>query len=346
MTRVVVSPVTHRQRLRLRRWLARPRGPGILAACLLATAAAGAGPLQPPRAVDPSSPPRSWVSGATLVTVYGRGFGLASVLGRLGLDQDFADVVRQIAPYRLAVHAGGRQARIGVQLIYALATPCAAAAMRCLQYLDDDGVDLVTKYIEPAARRGWLVVLDDQLGRSTPAAEMHRLLRKGYLRYDNVEVAFDPEWRMVPGQGTPGDPVGSVTARELLRAEYLLSRSCLHWRLPHRKLLLVHQFVGSMIDHQARLSPTSAAVQLAVIMDGIGDPEEKLGTYRALMRGDGILPQAIPGIKIFLPNPYAAPGSVDVPALSPGQILGRVPVRDIHGVPRYLQPAPHIVVLG
>src|SRR5438270_12368319 len=92
-----------------------------------------------------------------------------------------------------------------------MATPCQTADT-CLAYLDETGVDIVRQYIEPAARRGWLVILDDQLGRSTPERELRRMVGRGYLRYDNVVVAFDPEFHTGPKQAVPRVPVGQVRA--------------------------------------------------------------------------------------------------------------------------------------
>jgi hypothetical protein len=232
---------------------------------------------------------------------------------------------------------------MALHLIYGLAVPCAPRGP-CLLYLDDAGVDILRRYIQPARRVGWLVVLDDQLGRSTPAREMARMIAKGYLRYDNVEVAFDPEFRLAPGQTAPGAPTGSVSARELNGAAELLNRECARDRLAHRKMLLVHQWTPPMIRHPGSLWRDLLCVQPVIVMDGIGTPAQKLGTYRRLLGGlSGRV--ALPGIKLFPPRPYDLPGQVDVPLLTGPQLSGRVPVPDDAGGRSYLRPPPRVIVL-
>ncbi|MCA1600005.1 MAG: hypothetical protein LC769_13540, partial [Chloroflexi bacterium] len=134
------------------------------------------------------------MSQTTLLTIYGRAFSTAPILGRLGMDDNFTQMEWQVQPYARGIKAnnGGTDPRITVHLIYAMAVPCGVTG-NCLYYLDDAGVDIVKTYITEAARRHWLVILDDQLGRSDPATEMQRIISKGYLKYDNVEVALDPE---------------------------------------------------------------------------------------------------------------------------------------------------------
>jgi hypothetical protein len=280
--------------------------------------------------------------------VYGRGFHTAPVLGRLGLAGDFDVLNRQIGGARAEIGrlTGHRPVRMALHLIYGMAAPCEGPADTCLVYLDDEtGVDLVHDYILPAQQRGWLVILDDQLGRSSPAAEIARLRAKGYLAYDNVEVAFDPEFHTTAGQTTPGSPTGQVTAGEINNAERALQRAVTGDELAHRKLLLIHQWTPSMILDRKRMLTSLQDVQPAVIMDGIGPADEKAAAYNTLMSGE--LPDgALPGIKLFLPSPYALPGGVDAPALSWPQILGRDAVTSANGIQNVVRPVPRIVVIS
>jgi hypothetical protein len=39
------------------------------------------------------------------------------------------------------------------------------------------------------------------------------------MKYDNVHVAFDPEFHAQPGQQDPGIPVGTVTASQINEAQ-------------------------------------------------------------------------------------------------------------------------------
>jgi hypothetical protein len=316
---------------------------------LLATAATA--PLfpaaRPARSSVPNGPlSQSWLAHSTLLTVYGRSFGTAPILGRLGMDRSFADLQRQVAPLRTAIAARvpSHHVRIALHLIYGLATPCATRG-NCLLYLDQTGVDIVRTYIEPAARRGWLVVLDDQLGRSNPVREMKRLIARGYLRHDNVEVAFDPEFRTTPGQTLPGVPVGSVSSGELNRAQRLLSRYAAVQRLTHRKLMLVHQWTGSMIRHRARIRTAVRGVQPVVVMDAFGKAPDKANVYDRLMSRRTLPHGTAVGIKLFPANPYEQAGHLDTPMLSWDQLFGRAAVPDPTGVTTRLSPAPRVIVM-
>lgn len=310
------------------------------------------GPMMQGAAATPSrahvgKAPSSWLRDGTLLTVYGRGFGTAPILGPLGTAHSLDDLGRLAAPYTRQIQqlTGHRGVRIAIHLIYGMATPCRSLADTCLLYLDDDaGVDIVHEYIEPAARRGWLVILDDQLGRSTPVQEMQRLRDKGYLSYDNVEVAFDPEFQTTAEQAIPGNPPGQVAAAELNAAERVMDESCGHARLAHRKLLLVHQWTPSMILDRDTLVSNRRYVQPAVVMDGIGPADEKAGAYTTLLHNGerGVLP----GIKLFFPNKYDPSGYTDLPLLTWRQLFGRAPVQSDNGTAVTIHPVPRVVVIS
>jgi hypothetical protein len=318
----------------------------LVALPLAAFTVARAQPLQSTPAVAPPPGPASWLQGATLLTMYGRGFSTAPVLGRLGLDRNFGDVANQFANEQRLVRlrSGLHRTRLAIHLIYAMATPCQSADT-CLAYLDETGVDLVKQYIEPAARRGWLVILDDQLSRSNPVSEMQRMQAKGYFRYDNVEVAFDPEFRTQPGQTSPGVPLGSVSAGELNAAQALLSRYSRTHHLPHRKLLLVHEWTPSMITQAERLRGDFPYVQPILVMDGIGTPAEKMQDYKNLFEDRFLPPGVMTGIKLFPPGQYTLPGQVDLPVMNWQQVFGRASVNGIGDRGVVLRPAPRVIVL-
>lgn len=351
---ITVTPVRRRQatrrtvRPRPARTRTFPRPDGWAVACLVIVLVAlahltGMGP-QTSSASAVSPTPRSWLAGTTLLTVYGRGFGTAPILGRLGMDRSFADVARQVRPYAQAVYryGGARHVRIAIHLIYALATPCTSQTT-CLLYLDDSGVNIVKRYIKPAARRGWLVILDDQLGRSSPYSEIERMIARGYLRYDNVEVAFDPEFHTAAQQSLPGVPPGFVTAGQLNLAQRTLGRYAASCHLPHSKLMLVHQWTSAMIRHRWKLDQRLAYVRPVLVMDAIGTPADKVRAYDHLL-GLGHAPSVRwRGIKLFPPNPYEMAGHLDDPILSWRQVFGLESAGD--GTHFYVRPVPNVIVM-
>jgi hypothetical protein len=332
-------PVTARTALRTRGKVIA----GLFIALVASAHLAGMG-LAGSRASAVSATPRSWLTSTTLLTVYGRSFGTAPILGRLGMDHSFADVARQVRPYVHAIHryGGARHVRIAIHLIYGLATPCTSETT-CLLYLDDDGVNIVKRYIEPAARRGWLVILDDQLGRSSPYSEIERMIARGYLRYDNVEVAFDPEFHATVGQALPGVPPGFVTAEGLNLAQRTLSRYAASRHLAHRKLMLVHQWTSAMIRHRRKLDHRIAYVDPVLIMDAFGAPAAKVRAYDHLLGPGHAAGVRWRGIKLFPPNPYEMAGHLDDPILSWRQVFGLDGTGT--GPDSYVHPIPNVIVM-
>lgn len=294
----------------------------------------------------PLPPPVSWLKRTTLLTIYGRSFGNAPILGQLGSDNSFADLTRQVQPYLAGIRAnnGGRQTRVGVHLIYALATPC-DAARNCLLYLDDTGVNIVKQYIEPAARRGWLVILDDQLGLSNPVAEVRHMISRGLLRYDNVEVALDPEFRAAPGQTTPGIPVGTVTAAEINQAQYVLNNYLKSIHPRHHKLMMVHQFQVGMIQDRTQLRENFRDIDPVIIADGFGPPNIKVHVYHDLLSHSLSRKIRWRGIKLFYPNPYEQAGHGDNPLMTWRQVFGHEPIYD-GGIPYRINPMPNVIIIA
>ncbi|MGH2458782.1 MAG: hypothetical protein ACRDIY_07940, partial [Chloroflexota bacterium] len=214
-------------------------------------------PVPPTATSDPPTPTVaptpgqavSWLDNVTLLGAYGRAFGVAPILGRLGMYDNTAQMASDMEKFSTSIRAlnGGKPVLIEIHLIYALAMPCEANS-DCLFYLEGADPHIVDDYIKPAQQRGWLVVLDTQLGRSDPVTQVQRMIDKGYLKYDNVEVALDPEFHVVPGHLRPGIPVGTITAQQVNDAQALLDEYVQKEHLPHRKILMVHQFGDKLVN--------------------------------------------------------------------------------------------------
>lgn len=288
---------------------------------------------EPPTATPTPSVAQSWLGDATYLGFYGRAFGVAPILGRLGQYKSIGDMAKDVDTWSADVRQvnGGRKIIPEIHLIYALAIPCSAKD-NCLLYLEGQDKDIVGHYIEPAAARGWQVVLDDQLGRSDPVTEVQRMIDKGYLKYDNVQVALDPEFHVYPGRVTPGIPVGVVEADQLNAAQKLLDDYVQQQHLPHKKILMVHQFgdkniddgVPFMIQHKENLK-AYPNVDFVVVADGFGGPDSKVVKYNKMLDHQVYPILKWRGIKIFPPNPYEQAGHYDRPLLTWRQIWGLDP---------------------
>jgi hypothetical protein len=317
-----------------------------LSAAPAATAHPTVRPTPRPTATpSPPPPPVSWLKNATLLTIYGRQFNDTPILGRLGFDRNWDDLRRQVTPFWVGMHAnnGGRKIHVAVHLIYGIATPCPGNG-KCLGYLDDGGTNIVRQYILPAAKRHLLVVLDDQLGASNPVDEVRRMISKGYLAYDNVVVALDPEFRAAPGQAVPGIPVGAVTAAEINAAQALIGSYARAHHLRHKKLLIVHQFRDFMIQNRGTLRHNFGYADTAIVADGFGDPATKADVYNSIL-GPAAPGVVWRGIKLFYPNPLEQAGHGDAPLLTWPQVFGRAWIAA--GTKRYaINPPPQIVIIA
>ncbi|NLV31902.1 MAG: hypothetical protein GXY47_12195 [Acidobacteria bacterium] len=308
-----------------------------------------------PRAAEPEPVDHqavSILSESTLFTVYGRAFGRAPILGRLGTYRGFEDMERDIRPWLEGISSRHAKKRVipAVHLIYAMATPCKPDD-DCLLYLEGIEKDIVGTYIEPAARRGWMVILDTQIGKSTPVEQVRRIIDKGYLEYDNVAVAIDPEFSAAPGQETPpGRPIGTVKASQINKVQRMLDDYTRERRLPTRKILIVHQFgdanvgdgVPPMIRDKKSLE-TFDNVELVFDADGLGGQAVKMVKYNK-MTDAAVYPfTRFRGIKIFFPNPWEKHGHYDKPPMNLDQIFG---VQPAEGGKVRIANRPDVVIIA
>jgi hypothetical protein len=132
----------------------------------------------------------------------------------------------------------------------------------------------VMRYIELTREHDMVLFLDLQIGRSSVAAELPRVLP--FLRYPNVHLALDPEFAVNAGQ-VPGVALGSMAPADINAAQAALQRLVKQEQLPP-KVLVVHQFHESMIrDGEAIQS--FAGVDLVLDVDGFGPAATKAAIY-------------------------------------------------------------------
>jgi hypothetical protein len=279
--------------------------------------------------------PKSVLLGNTLFSVYGRALGRSPILGRLGSYKNFAAMDKDIKPWIQGIRKrnGAKGVLPAIHLIYAMATPCKPKD-DCLLYLEGTAKDLVKAYIEPAAKRGWMVVLDTQVGKSNPVQQVQRMIDKGYLKYENVVVAIDPEFRVAAGKDTPGRPIGTVPAEQINKVQQMLDDYVRNQKLAKKKILIVHQFgdpavddgVPFMIEDKKNLK-TYDNVDLVIAMDGLGKQAIKVVKYNKITDSKIYPFITYRGIKVFFPNRWEKHGHFDRPPLNLDQIFGIKPVK-------------------
>lgn len=302
--------------------------------------------LQKPAAAKPAS----ILSENTLFTVYGRAFGRAPILGRLGAYRGFADMEKDIQPWIQGIQKRNDKKGVvpALHLIYAMAIPCKSDD-DCLLYLEGTVKDLVGTYIEPAAKRGWMVVLDTQIGKSNPVRQIKRIIDKGYLKYENVVVAIDPEFHVRAGSESPGTPIGTVQASQINDVQRMLDDYVRAQKLPNKKILIVHQFgdanvndgVPFMIENKKSLK-TYDNVDLVIDVDGLGRQAVKVIKYNKITDSKVYPFIKFRGIKVFLRSPRERHGHYDKPPMNLDQIFGLKPAK---GGAR-MQTKPDILIIA
>ncbi len=184
-------------------------------------------------------------------------------------------------------------------------------------YLLDTPTDVLNEYADFTRENGLLLILDVQIGHRTVEQDVTGL--RPWLVQDHVHHAIDPEFAMDEGQ-IPGKVFGSVDATDVRWAQqYLIDLAVEAGVGP--KVLIVHQFVETMITHKDEIVPMRG-VQLVLDADGWGPPDQKRATYDFVNRQTGI---EYAGVKLFYVR--------DNPLMSPDEILALDPV------PLYIQYA-------
>jgi len=199
-------------------------------------------------------------------------------------------------------------------------------------------IDTLARWVED---RGWLLILDVQIGHSTVAGELEPLVP--YLRRPYVHLALDPEFAMKRG-GIPGQRIGTLDAADVNLAVDLLARLVDEEKIPP-KVLVVHRFNRRMLTNHERIR-LDPRVQVVIDMDGFGEAPLKEDAYRFW-----IVPYPVQytGFKLFYKNdrkpefrsddsPWSCPDSIalavgcgDDGLMTPAMVL------QLHPQPVYIQ---------
>lgn len=174
---------------------------------------------------------------------------------------------------------------------------------------------IVRQYVEYALARGWYVYLDHQIGRYSVESAVKKLLP--WLKYPNVHLALDPEWRTTK----PMQEIGSVTAAEINTAQKMIQDYLYENSLPGRRMLVVHQFKPKMIMNRGEVRSDFDLVQLIHCADGFGSPSLKKNTYALNAQATNI---PLKSFKLFL-KPTIPNAGYDTPLMSPSEVFNLDP---------------------
>ena len=68
------------------------------------------------------------------------------------------------------------------------------------------------------------------------------MIEKGYLQYDNVHLALDPEFHVYPGHTRSGHSDRHDSPSQISEVQSILNEYVLSQHLKTKKILIVHQF--------------------------------------------------------------------------------------------------------
>ncbi len=274
------------------------------------------------RQVDPQSP----YYGTTWLTYYGRpNVPIMGILGEYSIEELIPRLREEAEAYDRA-NGDSLTVTPAFHLVYGMATKAAGEQNSHLAFMDDT---TVISYIEAAEAEGWGVILDVQIGALEPSVSITRALK--FLKYPNVHLAIDPEFAMVhPGQSWPGNPIGYVTAEQVNRTQALMNAYLQIMDLPGPRILLVHQFLDTMIADPENLDTRHYPhVALTLSVDGWGGPWGKISKYNALVSADS----PFTAFKLFY--------RWDEPLLTPDEALGNRPYR---GTDFAMDVTPNLII--
>lgn len=274
--------------------------------------------------VAQSVPPTSPFHKITWLTYYGRpGVPVMGILGEHEIAQLTPLLKAQAQAYDTA-NADELRVQGAFHLVYGMATKAPGADNRHLAFLTDE---VVEAYIKAAQAEKLAVILDIQIGALSPVDAL--AVGFPWLKYENVHLALDPEFAMAhQGQAWPGDPIGYVTAAQINDAQAAMQAYLVANNLPGERILLVHQFLDTMIVDKADLDWSYDRIALTISADGWGGPWGKISKYNDFIDDA----THFSAFKLFY--------RWDQPLMTPREALGV----DGYGEQGYIEVTPNLIM--
>jgi len=175
---------------------------------------------------------------------------------------------------------------------------------------------LLVSYLEFALEKGYLVYLDHQIGRYKPEEALGELLP--YLKYPNVHLAIDAEWRT----NRPMRKIGHVTGEELNSLQKLMRDYMRQNNIPGKRELVFHQFKPYMVKNIERVNAVYDPVLLIHSTSGWGPPFLKIDTHAVNAKVTNIPSKAF---KLWYYYSDKKGVHFDEPLMSPQEVLNLKP---------------------
>jgi hypothetical protein len=266
--------------------------------------------LWPVKGPDPL--PGSLIPEHRIVAFYGNPLSKRmGILGEVEPDEMLRRLEQQATEWAAA--DSGQKVLPALHLIATVAQGYPGPGRKYRLQMPDSVIERVATWAE---ERGWLLILDIQVGVSTIEQELPVLVP--YLKRPYVHLALDPEFAMKDGKRPGTDWMGRMDAAEVNHAVDVLARIVEEQSLPP-KILVVHRFTRNMLTNASRIR-LDPRVQVVIDMDGYGPPGSKMGAYRWFVVRH---PVQYTGFKLFFKN--------DKPMMKPEDVL------QLYPKPMYIQ---------
>jgi len=223
------------------------------------------------------------------------------IIGRYPKEELRRRLLARAAEYQ--EFAGNKGVRIAFYIIFGTVWPRGE-----IGYIREA---VLREWIQFALENDMLVFIDHQIGRYTPEHAMRRMLP--WLRYPNVHLAIDPEWRT----DRPMQVIGQVSAAEVNHIQQIMEDYIIANNLPGERMLVIHQFHWRMISEPRQIDTRRfSRVRLVHCASGIGTPEQKLALYEFTTRYTNM---PVNGFKLWYPCPIGTP--YDRPRMTPQEVM-------------------------
>jgi hypothetical protein len=179
----------------------------------------------------------------------------------------------------------------GVHYIAAVASGTPGKDGKYINRMGNNQIDSVMKI---AKMQNAIVFLDLQVALSNIKDELPRIEK--YLQLPNVHLGIDPEFSMKDGS-LPGRKIGTYDAADVNYCADYLTNLVKKYNLPP-KVFVVHRFTKKMLTNYKNIK-LRPEVQIVIHMDGWGEPDLKIGTYRHFIFSE---PVQFTGFKLFYKN--------------------------------------------
>ena len=180
----------------------------------------------------------------------------------------------------------------GVHYIAAVASGTPGKDGKYINRMGNKQIDSVLAIAK--MQKNTIVFLDLQVALSNLKAEIPHIAK--YLELPYVHLGIDPEFSMKDGS-LPGKKIGTYDAADINYVSQYLADVVKKHNLPP-KVFVVHRFTRKMVSNYKNIK-LRPEVQIVMHMDGWGEPDLKLGTYRHFIYSE---PVQFTGFKLFYKN--------------------------------------------